>query len=199
MWIGQHLECRITPASGRVCAQQIKSWEIRDMVPALWRLARNGVDFRVYFRTWDKLDTMALPSNPFAPAPVPDVDDPTTVETAIDVTNCIPFNSMFTHDQPTDNDRARAHYILRQGFNKCLPTREPFLKHDAFFASRSDIELFHRIKFYDALVDFSRRLFPRTGKIYVHTGVLRNANHPARYRRQNTRLVNAASIALHCG
>lgn len=171
-----HLECRITPAGGRLPAHQVKSWEIRDMVPALWRLARNGVDVHVYFRTWDKLNNTTLSSNPFTPASIPDPEDPSLTETAIDVTDCLPFTSLFMRPPPSTKERARAHLLLRQGFDRCLPTREPIMKRAAFFATQNDIIMFHRVKVYDALEDFSRRLYPRTGMICIYTATSRNAN-----------------------
>lgn len=163
-----YLECRVMPVGGRMSSQRVKSWEIRDMLPALWHLWKRGVSIGVYFRTWDELKPISTNFFQYRQisAQVSDPEDPPTVEKAIDVGICLPFADVCM-GPPSDKDRLQAFRVQRQGLDKCLPYLRR-RKDDMFVASQGDICMYHRIQFYDALADLSKRLFPRTGKICEH-------------------------------
>ena len=166
------------PSGGIQSARQITSWEIRDILPALWHLwQQNGISIRVYFRTWETYDQTSLMCSWQYPTESASVN-PIIYEKPVDITSCLPFADTY-RPPPSDKDRSRAQSVLRQGLQGSLPLSTPATKHDAFFTIPGDIYNFHRVRFYDALGSLSQRIAPQTGKIHSMSIAHSNADNVA--------------------
>ena len=139
----RHFEFWIMPSQGKASADDIQSWEIRDILPMHFRLFCKQISARIFLRTWeiyqDSIDSKD--EHQLSRARDSDPQENSCYESAVNLTSCIPHNWA----KPTAHDQAKAQVMW--------PRMEAGALLDRY--ARRQV---HAVRNYNALHGYHRRL-----------------------------------------
>ena len=152
----------IMPSQGKVSANDIQRWEIRDIIPTHFRLCRKRVCTSIYLRTWENhrkpmndldyvLDTWEYLSDPNS---VQQPDDDGFYESYLDLDSCVPFHWR----EPADDERILAENASARQDRWTLPPWDG--SHDSLKC--------HRVPNYEAMCELKDRLIADKSTSIIH-------------------------------
>jgi hypothetical protein len=142
----QRIHFWITPAQGKASQAAIQRWEVRDLLPTIFRLWCRSVNTYVYLRTWETYKEPEDSCSWFLQGRVV-VDESGLCETLVDLEHGIPF----THANwriPTKEDRVEATAIRARQEHWSLPN----------YSGRPDSSRYHKVTNYDTVQELIKRL-----------------------------------------
>ncbi len=148
----------IMPAQGKVTVSDIQHWEIRDIIPTIFRLTRKRVHVRVYLRTWEvaqeSISDIDSPFRVIGEKSYYDVDNNGVYHESghFDLNLCIPDK----WSKPTDSDRSLAW---------ALSARRTLFPWDGTCLSFKC----QRVRYYDALRELTDRLTADKSMSDIHS------------------------------
>ncbi|KAL9621382.1 MAG: hypothetical protein Q9160_004142 [Pyrenula sp. 1 TL-2023] len=176
-----YLQISILPSQGKVSRTEIKSWELRDVVPTCARLRGRGVTVCAYLRTWEQFHQPQCLVTQQECQQNWSFESDGRYESHIDLTPCLPFPPrLYAHNQKEmEEDRVAAEFVMEHGLTFDVPK----------YSSIPSSSRFHKVTNEAAVLELVDRLeadkgFERIDRDYrrIHKKRQRTENLPDRSR-----------------